>query len=73
MASAAVSREVVSALVEEIGAGVDAAVECWMAQIERALGDPHLTTLGRLNAVNEILANYKGITGKVLLGCRRAS
>lgn len=72
MTTTAVSRELVSVLVEEIAAGVDAAVECWMSQIERALADTRLTTLGRLNAVNEILANYKRMTGKAWLGCRRA-
>jgi len=71
MSTTAVSREVVSALVEEIASGVDAAVECWMTQIEHALADTHLTAMGRLNAVNEILANYKRITGKAVLSCRR--
>jgi len=44
MATTAVSRELISVLVEEIASGVDAAVEYWMAHLERALGDPHLTT-----------------------------
>ena len=35
-----------------------------MAQIDEALTDLHLTTLGRLNAVTQILANYKRLTGK---------
>jgi hypothetical protein len=36
-----------------------------MTQIEAALMDTRLTTLGRLNAVHEIVRNYKLLTGKV--------
>jgi hypothetical protein len=52
--------------------GVETAVECWLSQIDQALTDVHLTTLGRLNAVNEILGKYKRLTGKTQLACRRA-
>jgi hypothetical protein len=54
----------VDAVAREMASGVETAVECWMAQIDEALADPHLTTLGRLNAVTQILANYKRLTGK---------
>ena len=54
-------------LVSEIGRGVDRAVEHWMAQIEQALTDVSLTSLGRLNAVKEIVQDYKSITGKAQL------
>jgi hypothetical protein len=47
--------------------GVDRAVECWMAEIEQALTDRHLTSLGRLNAVSEIVNEYKQLTGKAQL------
>ena len=47
--------------------GVERAVECWMAEIEQALTDMHLTSLGRLNAVCEILNEYKQLTGKAQL------
>ena len=53
--------------------GVDRAVECWMSQIEHALTDVHLTSLGRLNAVREILDEYKNLTGKVQLQGRGSS
>lgn len=52
--------------------GVEKAVECWMSQVEQALTDAHLTSLGRLNAVREILDEYKCSTGKVHLQCRRS-
>ena len=47
--------------------GVERAVECWMSEIEQAITDMHLTSLGRLNAVCEILAEYKHLTGKTQL------
>jgi hypothetical protein len=54
-----------------MAAGVEQAVECWMSAIEQALTDIHLTSLGRLNAVREILDQYKYLTGKAQLECRR--
>ncbi len=54
----------VDAVAREMASGVETAVECWMAQIDEALADLHLTTVGRLNAVKQILANYKRLTGK---------
>ena len=54
----------VDAVAREMASGVETAVECWMAQIDEALTDLHLTTVGRLNAVTQILANYKRLTGK---------
>ncbi len=62
----------VRAVAAEMAIGVENAVECWLSQIDRALTDVHLTTLGRLNAVNEILDKYKRLTGKTQLACRRA-
>jgi hypothetical protein len=47
--------------------GVERAVECWMAEIEDALTDMHLTSLGRLNAVCDIVNEYKQLTGKTEL------
>ena len=54
----------VDAVAREMACGVETAVESWMAQIEEAMTDLRLTTLGRLNAVTQILANYKRLTGK---------
>jgi hypothetical protein len=42
-----------------------------MAQIEEAMTDLRLTSLGRLNAVTQILANYKRLTGKEQLQRRK--
>jgi hypothetical protein len=67
LASTAIPGDLVEVIASEMAIGVERAVECWMAQIERALTDVHLTSLGRLNAVSEILNQYKHLTGKVQL------
>jgi hypothetical protein len=66
------TTELVDAIAAEMALGVDAAVECWMAQIEQASTDQRLTTLGRMSAVKEILDRYKHLTGKAELHSRRA-
>lgn len=67
---ATVPPEFVSVVAGEIANGVDTAVESWMAQIDGALRDDRLTTLGRMHAVEDILAKYKQLTGKRQLSCR---
>lgn len=66
-ASAVSVEELVDIIAAEISAGVDVAVESWMAQVEEALHDPKLTTLGRMNSVKEVLARYKSLNGKTML------
>jgi hypothetical protein len=56
--SVATDRELIEAVVGEMHDGIERAVGYWMAQIESALRDPHLTTLGRMNAVKEIVNQY---------------
>ena len=70
MATAALKRDVVLAIAEEVANGVQIAVDCWMTEIDMALTDTRLTTLGRLNAVREIVENYKQLTGQARLDCR---
>jgi hypothetical protein len=64
MASTTISRDFVKVIAEEVMRGVETAVECWMSDVECALTDVHLTTLGRLNAVRDVLDRYKQLTGK---------
>jgi hypothetical protein len=52
-------------IAEEMSYGVETAVECWMTQIDSALTDRQLSTLSRLNAVQQIVQNYKRLTGKM--------
>jgi hypothetical protein len=67
MATAAITSNFVEVAANEIASGVDRAVECWLAQIDHALTDNQLTTLGRLNAVQDVLRKYKSLTGKIHL------
>lgn len=67
MASIALPGNLVDIIAAEMASGVDRAVECWMSQIEQALTDMRLTSLGRLQAVKEIVERYKSLTGKAQL------
>jgi hypothetical protein len=67
LASTAIPADIVDAIASEMAVGVERAVECWMWEIEQAVTDGHLTSLGRLNAVCEILNEYKELTGKAQL------
>jgi hypothetical protein len=70
VASIAIPTDFVDALAAEIAVSVEQAVECWMSQIEQAVSDPQLTSLGRLYAVYDILDDYKRTTGKSQLSGR---
>jgi hypothetical protein len=56
-----------SSLATEMKMAVERSVECWMAEVDCALTDPRLTTLGRLYAVERIVEQYKTLTGKTTL------
>jgi len=71
MASAAISRDLITVVAQEMSCAVDKSVEYWMAQLDEALTDTRLTTLGRLNAVSAIIARYKLLTRKSQLRSRR--
>lgn len=58
LASVATDRELIEAVVGEMHEGIERAVGYWMAQIESVLLDPYLTTLGRMDAINEIVNRY---------------
>jgi hypothetical protein len=58
LATAVTDRELIEAVVVEMQDGIERAVGFWMTQIEEALRDPGLTTLGRMNAVQEIVIRY---------------
>jgi hypothetical protein len=70
VATTALNRDVVLAIAEEMAQGVQTAVDCWMTEIELALTNTHLTALGKLNAVRDIVENYKHLTGQDRLDCR---
>jgi hypothetical protein len=66
----ATTEQLVDSIAQELAYGIDTAVECWMSQVDQALTDRQLTTLGRLNAVLEVMNQYKLVTGKSQLNCR---
>ena len=68
----AVPREIVDVIAGEVAWGVERAVEYWMSQIEHALADRQLTSLGRLYAVKDVVERYKTLTGKIELEDRGA-
>ena len=70
MPTAALKSDVVLAIAEEVANGVQTAVDCWMTEIDLAVTDSKLSTLARLNAVREIIENYKRLTGQEDLDCR---
>ena len=57
---------------EEMANGVEMAVESWLAEIDQAFQDTRLTTLGRMNAVMDVLEKYKRLTGKQQLVRRKS-
>jgi len=67
VSAVATQTDVIDAIAAEVAIGVERAVECWMSQIEQALTDVHLTSLGRLGAVRKIVDEYKYSTGKTRL------
>lgn len=60
----------VQTVASELACGVERAVECWMAEIDGALKDRHLTTLGRMYAIQGIVDRYKQVAGKPTLKLR---
>ena len=71
MSKGSSAQEFIEVVAEEMSAQVDIAVESWMAQVEDALCDPGLTTLGRMNSVKAVLNRYKSLNGKTMLESRR--
>jgi hypothetical protein len=53
------NRELIDAVSTEVCSGIDRAVGFWMKQIEDVLQDSRLTTLGRLQAVKEVVSAYR--------------
>jgi hypothetical protein len=67
MATAAVNRDFIEAVAGELALGIESAVEHWLSKIESVFENPRLTTLGRLQTIQDIVADYKRLAGKVRL------
>jgi hypothetical protein len=52
-------RELIEAVAAEVSFGIDRAVSFWMSQIDEVLQDSRLTTLGRLQAVKDLVSSYR--------------
>jgi hypothetical protein len=48
----------IEAVAAELSAGIESALTFWMGQIQDVLADPHLTTLGRMYAIQAIVNRY---------------
>jgi hypothetical protein len=62
LATVSADQELIDIIASEIANGVNAAVEGWMSQFEIILRNPGLTTLGRLQAIQEVVARYRSDT-----------
>lgn len=58
MATIATDQALIEAVAAEMSHGIERAVNFWMTQIQDALHDPGLTTLGRVYAIQEIMKQY---------------
>lgn len=61
---AAAEREFVELIAEQVASCAEEAVERWMAEFDSVLQDPHLTTLGRLQAISAIVTRYRQLRGQ---------
>jgi hypothetical protein len=59
LATVVAGDALVEAIVSEMAEGINCAVEFWMGQIESALHDPRLATLGRMHAIQEVVNHYR--------------
>lgn len=64
------AQEFIEIIAADMSVGVDFAVESWMSQVEQALNDPRLTTLGRMNSANEVVSRYRCLKGQLPAGER---
>ena len=63
MATTAVRPDFVAAVAEEMASGIDRALRYWLGRIEIEVIDRSLTTAERVSAIQEILEEYKSLTG----------
>jgi hypothetical protein len=64
MAISATENALIEALAEEVSAGIRCGVDFWVSQIEAAFHNKHLTTLGRLQRIRDIVKEYRRSEGE---------
>lgn len=72
MAGSSTRTDFVSVVAEEISAGIDRALQYWLGRIELEVVDGSLSTAERIDAIEEILTEYKIRSGKAEFGCASA-
>lgn len=71
MAATALDRDFIEAVASEMASGIHTAVDCWMSKVEAVFSNQRLTTLGRVQKIQDILAEYRRLYGKAELSCER--
>jgi alkyl sulfatase BDS1-like metallo-beta-lactamase superfamily hydrolase len=71
VAATTLDRDFIEAVAGEMASGIHAAVDCWMSKVEDVFNNHHLTTLGRVQKIQDILAEYRRLYGKPELTCQR--
>ena len=72
MAGSSTRMDFVSLVAEEISSGIDRALQYWLGRIELEIVDRSLSTDERMDAIEEILTEYKMRSGKAEFGCASA-
>ena len=72
MAGSSTRTDFVSMVAEEISSGIDRALQYWLGRIELEVVDRSLSTAERIDAIEEILTEYKIRSGKAEFGCASA-
>lgn len=72
MASRATQTDFVDIVAEEVSSGIDRALGYWLGRIELEVVDRSLTTSQRIDAIENILHEYKVRSGRADVGCASA-
>ena len=72
MASRATQTDFVDMVAEEVSLGIDRALGYWLGRIELEVVDRSLTTSQRIDAIENILQEYKVRSGRAEVGCASA-
>jgi hypothetical protein len=72
MARTATHSDFVQIVANEVSSGIDRAVGYWLGGIELEVVDRSLTTSQRLQAIEDILQEYKILSGRADIGCASA-
>lgn len=72
MASRATQSDFVDMIADEVSSGIDRALGYWLGRIELEVVDRSLTTSQRIDAIENILQEYKVRSGRADITCASA-